>query len=40
MSSVSRRDFLQALAASSGAVLLPGEVFAQGSPKPGGTLVM
>ena len=40
MSNVTRRDFLQALAASSGAVLLPGEAFAQGSPKPGGTLVM
>src|SRR6185312_14267679 len=40
MSIVNRRDFWQALAASSGAVLLPNGAFAQGTPKQGGTLVM
>jgi len=40
MSIFTRRDFLQALAASSGAVLLPEAALAQGTPKQGGTLVM
>ncbi len=39
MSSISRRDFLQTLAAS-GAILLPVEAFGQDKPKQGGTLVM